>query len=278
MELVLVRNLQHTYPDGSTVSLEGPDFTVGAGQRVAVLGANGSGKTTLLHHIMGLLKPSGGKVEVFGLDPNRNFRRLRRRLGVVLQRVEEQLLGPTVFDDAAFALRNQGCSQPEVERRVREMLQEMGISHLGDKVPHYLSGGEKKKVALAGAMILNPPLLLLDEPLDGLDPFSRQELIQLLLRLNREHGTSLIIATHDVDIVTELADVVYVLGQGRIMAVGTPAEVFSRAEVLREAKLAPPALTTLFHRLQAAGVPVSLPLTLGEAEASLTALFRRLGG
>lgn len=270
MELVRIRNLMYRYPDGSIVNLTGPDFTVHPAEKVVLLGANGSGKTTLLSHIMGFLQPSAGEVKVFGLQPAKHFNQIRSKLGVVLQRVEEQLLGPTVFDDVAFSLYNEGLSQEEIEVKVDKMLTGLRIKHLADKVPHYLSGGEKKKVALAGAMILNPHLLLLDEPFDGLDPYSRVELLQLLADLNREHGTAMVTATHDVELAAKLADVVYVIGSQGILLAGKPQVVFTQPEVLKEAKLEAPLATELFLQLALPGCP---PLTLEEAVDKLKPLL-----
>lgn len=269
MELVAIRNLHYRYPDGSSVDLSGLDFIVYPEEKVVLLGANGSGKTTLLSHIMGFLEPHLGEVKVFGLEPAKHFQQIRSRLGVVLQRVEEQLFGPTVFDDVAFSLYNEGYSRREVEKRVDKLLTDLGINHLADKVPHYLSGGEKKKVALAGAIVLNPRLLLLDEPLDGLDSHSRASLLQLFVDLNREQGTALIITTHNAELAAELADVVYVIGPQGIILAGKPKEVFSQPEALKEANLDPPLATQLFFRL---GLPGDTPLTVEEAVGKLQPL------
>ena len=258
--IVRVSCVRHTYPDRTSVHLCGLDFVVEAGQRVVVLGPNGCGKSTLLFHILGLLSPEEGVVSVFGVDPARQFSKIRERVGVLLQNADEQIIAPTVWDDVSFSPRNYGYTEAEVDEKVRYALRRMGIEHLRHKVCHYLSGGEKRKVALAGALVLEPELLVLDEPFEGLDPASRSEMVELLDRLNREHGVSLVIATHDVQLVAPLADKVYVLkAGGEIVAQGPPSDVFQDPELLRMSNIEPPVLAELFQRLEQAGHPLGRP-------------------
>jgi cobalt/nickel transport system ATP-binding protein len=273
--IVHVSCVRHTYPDTTSVHLCGIDFVVHRGERVVVLGPNGSGKSTLLYHLLGLLTPQEGEVRVFGVDPARDFSRLRERVGVVLQNVDEQIIAPTVWDDVSFSPRNHGYAEADVERRTTVALERMGIAHLRHKVCHYLSGGEKRKVALAGALVLDPELLVLDEPFEGLDPASRSEMVELLNRLNREHGVSTVIATHDVPLVTPLADRVYVLKSGgEIVAQGTPETVFRDPALLRASNLEPPAVAELFQRLEQGGVDLGRPQSVEEAAALLLARLR----
>ena len=215
--LVEVQCIKHIYPDKTQVALCGLDFVVHEGERVVVLGPNGAGKTTLLSHILGLLSPVEGSVHVMGLEPGKNFRTIRRNIGVVFQNVDEQIIGPTVFDDIAFTPRNERIKRDETERRVMSVAKMVGIEDILEKIPHYLSGGQKKKVALAGAIVMEPKLLVLDEPFDGLDPVSKREMIELLNRLNREKNITLIITTHDVNLVPYVADIVYVIYDGKIV-------------------------------------------------------------
>jgi cobalt/nickel transport system ATP-binding protein len=260
--IVRVSCVRHTYPDKTSVHLCGLDFVVGAGERVVVLGPNGCGKSTLLYHILGLLAPQEGEVSVFGVDPARQFSKIRERVGVLLQNADEQIIAPTVWDDVSFSPRNYGYTEAEVEAKVNYALRRMGIEHLRHKVCHYLSGGEKRKVALAGGLVLEPELLVLDEPFEGLDPASRSEMLDLLNRLNREHGVSFVIATHDVQLVAPLADRVYVLKSGgEIVAQGPPSEVFQDPEMLRASNIEPPVLADLFQRLEAAGYSLGRPQT-----------------
>ncbi len=251
-EIVRVHCLRHQYEDRTQVNLCGMDMVVHEGERVAILGANGSGKTTLLYHLVGLLKPLEGEVRVFGVDPSREYGKIRERVGVVLQDVDAQIVGPTVYDDIAFSPRSYGFPEPEVERMVQEMLKEFGLSDLKNKVPHYLSGGERKKVALAGALVFYPQLLILDEPFTGLDPQSRAEVIEYLNHFNREHHVALVLSTHDVDLVPRIADRVYVVSPKHgIIAEGAPSEIFARRELFDEARIEPPILAQLLTRLGA---------------------------
>jgi cobalt/nickel transport system ATP-binding protein len=264
--IVRVSCVRHTFPDRTQVHLCGLDFVVERGERVVILGPNGCGKTTLLFHILGLLEPQEGEVRVFGVNPARHFNRIRERVGVLFQNVDEQIIAPTVWDDVSFSPRNYGYSAAEVDRLVTESLERVDITHLRHKVCHHLSGGEKRKVALAGALILSPELLVLDEPFEGLDPASRSDLRELLNRLHAEHGVTLVMATHDVNVVPAMADKVYVLLRGgEIVARGTPQDVFQDPGLLRRSNIEPPVLADLFQRLSELGQTLGRPLTVEEA-------------
>jgi cobalt/nickel transport system ATP-binding protein len=262
---------RHTYEGGASVHLCGLDFVAHRGRRVAVLGPNGAGKTTMLYHVLGLLKPSEGVVTVFGVPPAEKWTEIRSRIGVVLQNVDEQLLMPTVFDDVAFAPRQYGLPEAEVRARVERALAELRIAPLADRVPHNLSGGEKRKVALAGAIVMDPELLVLDEPFEGLDPESRAHVLELLERLSKERGMTIVLTTHDIDAVPEFADYAYVLAPGGTIAVrGTPEEVFANASALRASNIRPPILAELFERLRAERPDAPEPvLTIEDAAYAL---------
>jgi cobalt/nickel transport system ATP-binding protein len=270
-EVVFVSCVSHSYEDGTQVRLCGLDFVARRGQRVAILGPNGAGKTTMLFHILGLLKAQEGVVRVFGTDPAACWKDIRRRIGVVLQNVEEQILAPTVAEDVAWSPRQYGLAEEDVEERVGHAMRLLGIEDLGWRVPHNLSGGEKRKVALAGALVMEPELLVLDEPFEGLDPRSRGELIALMARLAREQGTTIIMSTHDIDAVPEFADYAYVLEPGGHIALkGTPAEVFQDADAMVASNIRPPVLAELFARLRErdATVPAAA-LTVDQAAEEL---------
>ncbi|MGI6189612.1 MAG: ATP-binding cassette domain-containing protein [Clostridiales bacterium] len=273
--LVEVQCIKHIYPDKTQVALCGLDFVVHEGERVVVLGPNGAGKTTLLSHILGLLSPVEGSVHVMGLEPGKNFRTIRRNIGVVFQNVDEQIIGPTVFDDIAFTPRNERIKRDETERRVMSVAKMVGIEDILEKIPHYLSGGQKKKVALAGAIVMEPKLLVLDEPFDGLDPVSKREMIELLNRLNREKNITLIITTHDVNLVPYVADIVYVIYDGKIVMRGKPYEVFSEKEILEAANLEPPVLVDLFLYLREKGLDTTVPTTLEQAKKQLDTILQQ---
>ena len=183
------------------VQICGLEFIVNQGERVGILGSNGCGKTTLLKHLLGILIPKEGSVRVFGMDPGKEYSKIREKIGVVMQDVDEQILGPTVYDDILFAPLNYGIPKAKAEAMAKVLIEKLNIESLQGKIVHYLSGGEKKKVALAGALVLEPELLVLDEPFTGLDPKSRRDLIQTLNELNREKGMTLIMTLHEVDLV-----------------------------------------------------------------------------
>jgi len=276
---VRVSCVRHTYPDRTQVHLCGLDFLVQKGERVVILGPNGSGKSTLLFHILGLLEPQEGEVSVFGANPARHFNRIRERVGVLLQNAEEQIIAPTVWDDVSFSPRSYGYAPDEVEAMVTRALRQVGIEHLRHKVCHHLSGGEKRKVAMAGALALNPELLVLDEPFEGLDPSSRSDLSALLNGLHREHGVTLVMATHDVNLVPQMADRVYVLvGGGEIVAQGSPRDVFGDPDLLRRSNIEPPVLADLFEQLARLGHDLGHPIAVEDAARVLVAWARGAAG
>jgi cobalt/nickel transport system ATP-binding protein len=273
--IVNVSCLKHVYPDSTEIHICGLDFVVKRGERVVVLGGNGSGKTTLLYHMLGLLAPDEGRISVFGANPALQYHDIRRRIGVLLQNVDDQILSPTVWDDVSFSPRNSGYGKEEAGHMVEQVLEEMGIAHLRDKICHYLSGGEKRKVALAGALVMRPELLILDEPFAGLDSRSRTELVALLNKRNRE-GMSIIMSTHDLNLVAGFADRVYVLARGHgVITAGTPAEIFLQAEALRASNIDPPLLTELFLKLRDQGITVDVPVQLDTAVNDLVRLIKK---
>ena len=272
--IVTVSCLKHIYPDTTEIHICGLDFVVDRGERVVVLGGNGSGKTTLLFHILGLLKPDEGSVSVFGVNPSTNYDDIRERVGVLLQNVEEQILSPTVEEDISFSPRNYGYSKEETAKMVEAVMAELQISHLRDKISHYLSGGEKRKVALAGALVMRPQLLILDEPFEGLDTRSRAELVEILNRRNRD-GMSIIMSTHDLNLVGSFADRVYVLAKGLgVITEGAPAKILTEVAALQRSNIDPPILTELFSRLREQGAAVDIPISIDQAVRDLTRLFQ----
>jgi cobalt/nickel transport system ATP-binding protein len=276
--IVTVSCLKHIYPDTTEIHICGLDFVVNRGERVVILGGNGSGKTTLLYHVLGLLKPDEGSVSVFGVNPASRYDAVRERIGVLLQNVDEQILSPTVGEDISFSPRNYGYDQARIEQMVGKVMAEMGIRHLREKICHYLSGGEKRKVALAGALVMDPELLVLDEPFEGLDSRSRGELVTLLNQRNRD-GMSIVMSTHDLNLVAGFADRVYVLAKGRgVVMAGTPAEIFLNPDALTASNIDPPLLAELFMKLRKRGVDVDVPIHLDQAVDELVRRLRERPG
>ncbi len=263
--LVLVKDLTYRYVDGTEVHIGGIPLEIHPGERVVLLGPNGSGKTSLIKMLLGLMKPSSGTLEVFGNKPSKDFSAIQKRLGVVLQNVEEQLIGPRVVDDIAFTPRNYGYDIKQIEREVDTLMKELTIEPLANRLVHYLSGGEKKKVAIAGALIAKPDLLILDEPFAGLDPQSQEELVGLLTEISVKKDIALLVTTHDLELVPALADTVYILSEGKMLMKGTPAEVFQRPDVLDSARLHVPAIYSLYIELQQRGYPIEIPARVDQA-------------
>jgi cobalt/nickel transport system ATP-binding protein len=268
--IVVVDCITHVYPDMTKVQICGLDFIVNQGERVGILGANGCGKTTLLKHLLGVLVPKDGSVRVFGIDPGREYSKIRQRIGVVMQDVDEQILGPTVNDDILFAPLNYGMKRAEAEALAKAVIESLNIEPIQGKIVHYLSGGEKKKVALAGALVLEPELLILDEPFTGLDPKSRRDLIHILNELNRGLGVTIIMTLHEVELVSEVTDVLYLMhGHGDLSERGRPGDIFGKIKDLETFNLEEPTLTKLFKGLKKEGLDFGEPLLIEEAIESI---------
>jgi cobalt/nickel transport system ATP-binding protein len=268
--IVEVDCITHVYPDMTKVQICGLDFIVNRGERVSILGSNGCGKTTLLKHLLGVLVPKDGRVKVFGVDPGREFSKIREKVGVVMQDVDEQILGPTVYDDILFAPLNYGVERKKAEAMAKTVIERLNLQSIQKKIVNYLSGGEKKKVALAGALVMEPDLLILDEPFTGLDPVSRRDLIQILNELNKEKGITFIITLHEVDLVPEMTDILYLMhGHGDLSERGRPDEIFGKFKDLESYNLVEPTLTKLFKGLKKEGLDFGDPLRIDEAIQSI---------
>ncbi len=228
MKLELV-DVWHVYSPGTefeVAALRGVSLSVESGEILGVVGGTGSGKSTLAQHMNLLLTPTRGRVLVDGVDAAAMRKRdLRRRVGLVFQFPEQALFAPTVEEDVAFAPRQLGLGEDEIRRRVQNSLEAVGASHLTGRFPHALSGGERRRVAIAGILAMEPEVLVLDEPTAGLDPAAREDLLGLVSRF-RDESRSVVLISHDLDEVAEVADRVCVLEKGEVRAVGTPAEVF----------------------------------------------------
>ena len=220
-------------------ALNGLSMRIKRGERVALLGANGSGKSTLLRLLAGLYFPERGDISFFGeslteqrLENEQFFYGFRRRVGMVFQNPDIQLFNPSVFDEVAFGPLQLQWPKQQIRERVGETLDLMGITHLKDRAPHRLSGGEKKRVALASVLVLDPEVLLLDEPSAALDPSSQAQIVEFLVSWGNRSKT-VITATHDLDTLEEIADRCYVLENGTVAAEGTPLAVLTRRSPAR---------------------------------------------
>jgi len=269
-KIIEIKYIEHIYPDKTRVEICGLEIVVREGEKIALLGPNGGGKTTIIKHILGILTTKQGAIKVFGLDPAKNFDRIRERMGVVLQSIEEQLIGPTVIDDIIFSPLNFGYSRDQALEMAGKIMLRLEITHLKDKIIHYLSGGEKRKVALAGALILNPDLLILDEPFSSLDFRSQKELMQLINEISEEKKISVVIATHDIEHVLDFADTVYLISaKEHMIRKGTPEEIFYLDEELDKFHLEKPSLVKIFKGLKDSGYDLGTPTSTDEAVSLL---------
>lgn len=283
---IIVRDLHHVYNEGTpleTPSLRGVSLTIEDGEFVGLIGTMGAGKSTLVQHLNGLIKPPPGAVVVDGVDVGArggdDLLGVRQRVGLVLQYPEQQLFAASVAADVAFGPRNLGLSDDEVAVRTREALIQVGLEYdeVKDRSPFALSGGQQRRVALAGVLAMRPRFLVLDEPTAGLDPKGRRELLDVVTRLHREQGVAVVLVTHHMEDVARLADKVVVLAGGRVAMTGTPGEVLSaeRATALRDCGLEVPLVSQLIARLRDRGW--SLPDGVVTEDAAVTAILRALG-
>ncbi len=230
--MIEVHDLTYAYPDG-TLALQGVSFRLEGGKKYALAGPNGAGKSTLLSLLCALEFPQGGRATVDGLPLEKaNAEAIRSRVGMVFQNPDDQLFMPTVYDDVAFGLKNRKLPPEDVEARVAETLESMGVAHLKDRPPYRLSGGEKRAVALATTLVMRPKFLLMDEPTAFLDPRAKRGLVRALRAL----PVGMLIATHDLGFAAALADGVLILKDGRIMAQGGP-ELLKDTTLMKEALL-----------------------------------------
>ncbi len=274
MHLVETRDLSYVYP-GGVKGLDEVNFIAGRNSRIAVIGANGAGKSTLFKHFNGIFRPTSGTVLIHG-EPvtDQNIREVRKFVGLVFQNADDQIFSPTVEQDVAFGPMNLGLDEETVSHRVDEALAMVGIEHLRDRVPHHLSGGEKKRVAIAGVIAMEPQVLVLDEPTAGLDPQGVKDLIGVINTLARRYGITVIFSTHEVSLVPEVADQLYVMDRGRIVARGTVAEVFADQDLLTSVRLDIPVIPKLLRSLRNEGMDIGMAFTLDEATAALLRYYR----
>ena len=273
--MIRTEALSFTYPDGTEAVVK-VNLEVKDGEFVALMGANGSGKTTLLKLLIGLLKPSSGRVFLDGKE----FRSLKdreifQRVGVVFQDPNDQLFASTVEQDVAFGVLNLGVKPKEAAHRVAGALKMVGASDLAGKAIHTLSFGQKRRAALAGVLAMEPKTILLDEPTSGLDPRSITPIMLLLRRLNQEHGITMLMATHDVELVPLFCDQIVVMHKGRVIAKDTPQNILGDPELTRQVSLRLPRVAHLAEILQKEdGVNFqSIPLTIGEARREFLRLY-----
>jgi len=273
-----VKNIKYSY-NSKYQALKGVSLKVERGEMVSLLGKNGAGKSTLFLHLNGIYEPEEGKVFIDGEElkyDKKSLLKFRQKVGIVFQNPDDQIFAPTVEEDVAFGPLNLGLSMEEVQDRVEEALARVGMSGFEKTAPHHLSGGQKKRVAIAGILAMKPEVMVLDEPTAGLDPQGVVDLSKLLKELNEE-GITIIISTHEVDLVPDYASKVFVLVDGLLIGEGTPKEIFSQPDILEKANLKVPIVTELFQQLEEEGFDMEgdYPLTIDEAKDKFLKLLNK---
>ena len=280
MEPILqVQNLDYIYSIGTPFqhqALEDVSFSVERGEFIGIIGHTGSGKSTLMQQMNGLLKPTSGKILLDGKDiwsDKKLIRQARFRVGLVFQYPEYQLFEETVYKDIAFGPKNMGLSTEEIDRRVREAAEIVGLTEKQLEVsPFDLSGGQKRRVAIAGVIAMEPEVLILDEPTAGLDPKGRDEILKNIEDYRRKHNATVMMVSHSMDDVARLTDRLLVMNGSKLAMDGTPAEVFARAEELVAMGLNIPQVTRVFLELKAMGLDVEPVYTVDQAIETLKKL------
>ena len=278
--IIRVENLVHTYGEGTPFcrsAVDGISLDIYPGEFLGVIGHTGSGKSTLIQHLNGLLKPTAGRVLFHGKDiweDTKKIREVRFRVGLVFQYPEYQLFEETAYKDIAFGPKNMGLDQGEIDRRVRAAARFAGLDEgLLEKSPFDLSGGQKRRVAIAGVIAMEPEVLILDEPSAGLDPAGRRSLLKNIKEYHRERGTTVVMVSHSMDEVAENVDRIIVLADAGVVMSGTPREVFSRAGELVAVGLDVPQVTRVAMALRQRGVDIdSAVYTVADLRRALNAV------
>lgn len=255
---IKIENLTHTYMKGSPFekkALDNINIEINEGEFVALIGHTGSGKSTLIQHINGLLKPDSGKIIIDGIDitdKNTNLNSIRKKVGLVFQYPEYQLFEETIEKDIAFGPKNLGLSDDDIEKRVKRAMNMVGLEYdqYKDKSPFEVSGGQKRRVAIAGVVAMEPKVLILDEPTAGLDPKGRDEILGKIKDLQKEYSMTILLVSHSMEDVAKLADRILVMNGGKCILDGTPQKVFSEADTLESVGLAVPQVTYLAKELK----------------------------
>ena len=281
---IRVENLIHIYDKGmptEQLALDNISFTAEDGQMVGIIGHTGSGKSTLLQHLNGLLKPDSGRIVIGGTDitePGVSMVQIRKKIGLVFQYPEYQLFEETVAKDVAFGTKNLGLSQEEIAERVREAIELVGLDFetIKDRSPFDLSGGQKRRVAIAGVVAMRPEVLILDEPTAGLDPKAHKDVLAMVEEVHRRTGNITILVSHNMADIARLCDKIIVIDSGKLVTTGTPYEVFSKKDELRAVGLELPPVTKFTESLRERGLQLeSTILDIDQAADQIAAYLKR---
>lgn len=280
---VKVENLTHTYMKDSVfehVAIDNISFEIQDGEFIGIIGHTGSGKSTLIQHLNGLLKPSSGKVFIDGAElgsKDVQMKKIRQKVGLVFQYPEYQLFEETVYKDVAFGPRNLGLSEDEIDGRVRKAIGLVGLDFdsISNVSPFELSGGQKRRVAIAGVLAMEPKVLILDEPAAGLDPKGRDEILRGFKTLHEKEKITVVLVSHSMEDIANLVDKVLVMNKGEIAFFDTPRNVFREAETLEKIGLGVPQVTYLVKMLRERGFDLADCINIDEAKNELLKLFKR---
>ena len=261
---VQVKNIFHTYNKGNPdakIALKDVSFSINEGEILGVIGHTGSGKSTMLQHLNGLLKPDSGQIMIGDIDitdEKVKMTEIRKRVGLVFQYPEYQLFEETVAKDVAFGPKNLGMSDEEIDITVRKSLEMVGLSYdeIADRSPFELSGGQKRRVAIAGVIAMKPEVLILDEPTSGLDPYAHQEVLNMIRKIHKESTGIIIFVSHNMRDVANMSDKVLVMDRGSVVAFDTPDEIFKKRDMLRNIGLSTTPSAVLFDKLDERGIHI----------------------
>ena len=261
---VQVKNIFHTYNKGNPdakIALKDVSFSINDGEILGVIGHTGSGKSTMLQHLNGLLKPDSGQIIIGGIDitdEKVKMTEIRKRVGLVFQYPEYQLFEETVAKDVAFGPKNLGMSDEEIDKTVRRSLEMVGLSYdeVADRSPFELSGGQKRRVAIAGVIAMKPEVLILDEPTSGLDPYAHQEILNMIRKIHKESTGIIIFVSHNMRDVANMSDKVLVMDRGSVVAFDSPDEIFKKRDMLRNIGLSTTPSAVLFDKLDERGIHI----------------------
>ena len=272
--MIEVKNLTHIYNEGlphESVAIDDVSFTIGDGEFVSIIGHTGSGKSTMLQHLNGLLKPKSGTIIIDGIDitdSKTGMLEIRKKVGLVFQYPEYQLFEETVAKDVAFGPANLGLEQEEIDARVRRSVELVGLDYdeIKNASPFELSGGQKRRVAMAGVLAMEPRVLVLDEPTAGLNPRAHRDILDMVGEIHRREKNTIILVSHNMNDVARLSDRILVMSGGKLEMNGTPQEIFSREEEVKSMGLALPDSMEILSRLKKAGMRIEgTAMTIGEA-------------
>ncbi len=280
---IVVKDLFHVYNPNTpfeSKALNGVNFEIKKGELLGLIGHTGSGKSTLIQHLNGLLKPTSGKILINDIDitsPDISLTQVRKKVGVVFQYPEYQLFEETIYKDIAFGPKNLGLGEEEIEKRIKEVMELVGLDYakLKDRSPFELSGGQKRRVAIAGVIAMKPEVLVLDEPTAGLDPRGRDEILNQIKVLHGKYNMTIILSSHSMEDMAKLANKLIVMYKGKIELMGSPRDVFKQGEKLKEIGLGIPQVLDLANKLREKGLSIKEDImTIEEAKREILDYIR----